>query len=78
MARIAAPAKLGWFARLVRRAAAKQFGMVPEPLDVQAHHGTLLFGSAMMELAQNRARTLPLRIKALAELCAATRVGCPW
>ena len=78
MARIAAAAKLGWFARLVRRAAAKRLGMVPEPLDVQAHHGAVLFGTTMMELAQDRARSLPLRIKALADLRAATRIGCPW
>jgi hypothetical protein len=67
-----------WFGRLVRWAAAKRLGKVPEPVEITAANNSVLFGVTMMELAQERARSLPLKLKMLADLRAATRIGCPW
>jgi hypothetical protein len=60
-----------WFAR-------RRFGKVPEPLTVVAHHGWLSRGYVLFELAFDRARLVDPRLKALAQLKAATLVGCPF
>lgn len=78
MARLGAPRKLRWFGRLVRWAAAWRLGRVPEPVEITAAHPAVLFGATMMELAQERARSAPLKLKMLANLRAAARIGCPW
>ena len=58
-----------WFAR-------RQFGAVPEPVTVMAHHPKLLMASARHELAVKKAIHGPLF-----ELCVyrtAVRLGCSW
>ncbi len=60
-----------WFAR-------RRFGKVPEPLTVVAHHAWLSRGYVLFELALDRSRLVDQRLKALAQLKAATLVGCPF
>jgi hypothetical protein len=68
----------GWFARLTYRFSRKKFGKVAESLAVKAHHSGILFGVAMMENAEGKAKLVDARLKALAEIRAATLVGCPF
>lgn len=60
-----------WFSR-------RRFGRVPEPATVMAHHPWVLVGSGAFELTLERSRLLEERVKALAEIRAATLVGCPF
>jgi hypothetical protein len=78
MARLKPAGKTGLFARLVKWIAARRLGVVPEPLAIQSSHPAVLFGVAMMETGQERAHLVPPKLKALAGLRAATRIGCPW
>ena len=65
---------------LVRRSVGKLAGKprVVAPIRVHALHPRLLFGLAHMELAQDKARALPAKLKALASLRAASLIGCPY
>jgi hypothetical protein len=51
---------------------------VPEPVRVMAHHATLLGGYAGFEVALERARRVPAKLKDLVELRVATLIGCPF
>jgi AhpD family alkylhydroperoxidase len=64
--------------RLVYRVTERQVGKVPEPVAVQAHHPLLMGGYGALELAFQRSRKLPERLKLLAELKAAAMAGCEW
>ena len=78
MARLSAPRRMNWFGRFVRWAAARKLGQIPEPVEIAAFSNSVLFGATMMEVAQDRARSVPLNLKLVAGLRAATRIGCPW
>ena len=52
--------------------------LVPEPVQVTAHHPRLLRATAHMELGQEAARSVPARLKLLAAVQAARRIGCPF
>ena len=58
----------------------RQFGgdKVPEPVAINAHHPLLMNGYGAFELAFQRSRKVPERLKALAEMKAAAMVGCEW
>jgi 4-carboxymuconolactone decarboxylase len=58
----------------------RQFGgdKVPEPVEVNAHHPLLMNGYGAFELAFQRSKKAPERLKVLAEMKAAAMVGCPW
>lgn len=60
-----------WFSK-------RLFGKVAEPLTVTAHHRWILRGTSAYEFALGRARLVNLRLKALAEIKAATLIGCPF
>jgi hypothetical protein len=74
----------GWLTRIlytfVRRKMRALTGKatVPEPIQVTAHHTRLLVGLAQMEMAQAAAHSVPERLKTLASIKAATRIGCPY
>jgi hypothetical protein len=68
----------GWFARLVYRFARQRLGRVPVPLRVMAHHSWVLAGSGGFEMALERSHAVEERVKVLAEIRAATLVGCPF
>ncbi len=56
----------------------RKVGRVLKPVRVHALHGRLLYGYGQMELAQEKARTVPVAVKALAQVRVAMRVGCPF
>ncbi|MFD5824811.1 carboxymuconolactone decarboxylase family protein [Lentzea sp. NPDC060358] len=66
----------GLLTRAVYRFARREFGAVPEPVTVMAHHPRLLLASGRHELAVKKAVHGPL-----AELCVyrtAVKLGCSW
>jgi hypothetical protein len=78
------PAMAGWFTRLVywvaRRKVAKLTGKAGsiEPITIVAHHPRLLWALGQMETGQEAARSVPTRLKALAQIHAALLIGCPY
>ena len=66
----------GPFGRYAYRLYRRRFGEAAEPLTVMAHHPRLLLGYGMFELAFERSTLVDERLKSLAVLKAATRVGC--
>jgi len=70
--------KAGFFVRLTYWFSERRFGKVADSLKVTGHHAWVLFGSAMFELASERAKAVDPRLKALAQIKAATLVGCPF
>jgi len=65
-------------ARVVFWFVKRRLGRVPLPVRIHARHARLFKGYAQMELAQDRARTVPARLKSLAGVRAAQLVGCPF
>ena len=72
--------KPGPLLRVAYRMTQRQFGgdRVPEPVEINAHHPLLMNGYGALELAFQRSRKAPARLKVLAEMKAAAMVGCPW
>jgi AhpD family alkylhydroperoxidase len=66
---------LTWMARAYGR---WRYGGDVRPADAFGHHRKLAMGYAAHELALDRSRRVPARLKALAELRAAAVVGCEW
>ena len=62
--------------RFTYRFARKEFGHVPKPVGVMAHHPRGLAAMAAYELTMRGASKAPARLKHLAELKAAMEVGC--
>ena len=79
MARIDGVSKGGsLLARIAFFFTRRRVGRVVKPVRVHALHGRLLYGYGQMELAQEKARTVPVAVKALAQVRVAMRVGCPF
>jgi len=84
MARIAAaPANSGGPARrlLVRGLyflTQRRLGRLIMPVQVTAHHPTILWGYGQMERSQASSKLVDAKLKGLAELRVATLVGCPF
>lgn len=55
-----------------------KFGKVTTPLRIKALHRRLFRGYAQMEWAQMNAKLLPPSLKSLAQIRAATVIGCPY
>ncbi len=72
------PERAGWLARMAFRACKRKLGRVVEPVAIHAHHTGLLAALAAMALGQERARRVDARLKALASICAAMSIGCPF
>jgi 4-carboxymuconolactone decarboxylase len=78
------PQQAGWYTRLVywlvRRSIGKLTGrnQLIEPVKITAHHPRLLKAYGQMEMGQAAASTVPAALKALAEIKAATLIGCPF
>jgi AhpD family alkylhydroperoxidase len=68
----------GLLARLAFRESRRRYGRVMDPARVMAHHPKILVGVAALELASERARLVPARLKHLAELRTAMIAGCEW
>lgn len=67
-----------WWMRLMFWKAKRMMGRVPAPLPVMAHNPGVAVANAALELAMGRCQALPKRVKTLAELRAATLIGCPF
>lgn len=84
MARIAgAPSNQGGplrrlFVGLVYSLTRRRLGHVIMPVQVTAHHPTILWGYAQMEQSQAGSKLVDPKLKGLAELRVATLVGCPF
>ena len=78
------PAEAGWLTRLIYWFVRRKFGKLTgqkrlvEPVKIAAHHPRLLKALGQMEGGIEAARTVPLKLKVLASLRAATLVGCPF
>ena len=70
--------KAGLLARLVYWFARRRVGKVPEPLTVYTRHTWLLQGYGAFEFALERSRLVEERLKLLAQIKAATLIGCPF
>jgi AhpD family alkylhydroperoxidase len=74
---VPAPAQ-GLVRRVCYRQTRKRYGRVVTPVGVYAHHPTLLAGYGALELATERSKRLPARLKDLAAMKVAMLVGCEW
>ena len=70
--------KAGMLARLTYWVSARRFGKVADSLTVMAHEAWVLFATAMYEVGSERATAVEPRLKALAQIKAATLIGCPF
>ena len=66
------------FARLAFFMTRRKVGRVIRPVRVHALHTRLLTGYGQMEMAQEKARQVPVEIKSLAQVRVAMRIGCPF
>ena len=78
MSRVRGPRRMGPFARVASWMSRRDYGLVPEPLDVTAHHPGILRGYGVFEWETGRARTVDAKLKDLAGIKAAALVGCEW
>ena len=56
----------------------RRLGRVVMPVQVTAHHPTILWGYGQMEQSQASSKLVNAKLKGLAELRVATLVGCPF
>jgi alkylhydroperoxidase family enzyme len=69
--------KSGLLVKLLYRWAGRQWGGVPEPFAVMAHHRRLLYATAAQALLA-RSSVLPQSVRDLAKYRTVWRVGCSW
>jgi hypothetical protein len=70
--------KAGLFVRLTYWFSQRRFGKVADPLRIMGHHSWVSFGAGMFELANDHSQLVESRLKDLAQIKAATLVGCPF
>ena len=68
----------GWLVRIAYWLTRRKLGRVVLPVRIMAHHPRLLRGVGSMEMAQEAARTVDLRLKCLVQIKVAQRIGCPF
>lgn len=78
MARIKGEQKGGLLARLAFLVSRWRLGKVITPLRIHALSTPVLWGMTQMMSGQDKACALPRRLKLLAQLRVAYRVGCPF
>ena len=66
------------FVWLIYTLTRRRLGRVIMPVQVTAHHPTILWGYGQMEQSQNGSKLVDAKLKGLAELRVATLVGCPF
>ena len=72
------PSRAGLFARFVFRYSKRKYGRVLDSLPITAHSSALFRGAVDMEKAQQRLHAVDPKLVALAEIKAATIIGCPY
>ena len=84
MARIpGAPANQGGlfrriFVAILYSKTRRRLGRLIVPVQINAHHTTILWGYGQMEQSQASSKLVDHKLKGLAELRVATLVGCPF
>jgi len=78
MSRVGAPRRLGPFARIAAWMSKRDYGELPDPLLVTAHHPGILRGYGIFEWETGRAHAVDAKLKDLAAIKAAALVGCEW
>lgn len=68
----------GLFTRFIYWRTRRKVGRLILPSKIAAHQPPLLRASGQMEMGQQAMRTVDAKLKALAEIKAATLVGCPF
>jgi len=68
----------GLFTRIAYAMTKRKVGRVVKPVQIMAHHTRLLWGDAQMELSLGASHRVDAALKGLAELHAATLIGCPF
>ena len=76
MSRVQAPRKPGPFARAAYWMSRRDYGQVPEPVEVTAHHPGILRGYGIFEWETSRAKAVDSKLKDLGAIKAAAMVGC--
>jgi len=66
------------FVAIVYSLTHRRLGHVIMPVQVTAHHPTILWGYGQMEQSQASSKLVDPKLKGLAELRVATLVGCPF
>jgi len=69
--------RAGLTGRVAYWAARRRLGKLPESLTVIAHHKWVLRGASAFEVALDRSRLVPTKLKQLAMIKVAMLVGCP-
>ena len=72
------PERAGLLVRLAYWFSRRMVGKVAEPLTIAAHHPWIFRAYGAYEFALARAQRVDPKLKALASLKAATRIGCPF
>ena len=78
------PHQAGLFTRLVFWLTRRKIGKITgrprlvEPVKITAHHPRLLRAYGQMEVGQEAATTVPVHLKALADIKTAMLIGCPF
>ncbi|MEM9176490.1 MAG: hypothetical protein AAGC67_14805 [Myxococcota bacterium] len=57
-------------------AAEKQLGAVPDPMRIMAKSSATMWGAGLLQVSLDRAQTVPVRLKTLVCLKAASMIGC--
>lgn len=68
----------GMLTRIVYALTKRKIGRVVKPVQLMAHHTRLLWGYGQMEQSMASSHLVDDALKVLAELRAATLVGCPF
>jgi hypothetical protein len=68
----------GLFTRIAYALTKRKVGRVVKPVQIMAHHTRLLWGDAQMELSMAASHRVDAALKDLAQLRAATLIGCPF
>lgn len=78
MARLPANPKYGWFAKLLFWLGRRQLGRMLTPWRVSGLHPGIFFGTTVMILTQQAAKTVDPVVKSLARVQTARLIGCPF
>lgn len=76
--RLQGPRRPGPFARIAYWMSKRDFGQVPEPVEITAHHPGILRGYGAFEWEMGRASSVDEKLKELAWIKTAAIVGCEW
>jgi hypothetical protein len=68
----------GLLAKVAYRYSERKFGRVLTPVGILAHHPRVLLAQAAYETLSAKARRVPAKLKHLAEMYVAGRIGCPF